>query len=224
MTDSPIDTMTATTAPPAAAIVEATDVAKRWSPTAGLAPVTFTLRTGDSVVLCGRSGSGKSTVLGLLAGWCEPDSGRLERIGTWADDQHWREWRGTAVVPQLLGLLQELPLRENISLGLRLGGIDRRSLALRTQAVIEALDLAEQADRLPAEVSLGQRQRAAAARAVVSAPTLLLADEPTCHQDAAHATMVLEALRSVALLGGAVLVASHDESIIASAERTISLD
>ena len=205
-------------------IVEAVDVAKRWSPTAGLAPVTFTLRAGDSVVLCGRSGSGKSTLLGLLAGWCDPDSGRLDRIGPWADGQRWRKWSATAVVPQLLGLLQELPVRENISLGLRLAGIDRSSAAIHTLAVLEALDLCEQADRLPAEVSLGQRQRAAVARAVVSNPTLLLADEPTCHQDAVHAAMVLEVLRSVALHGGAVLVASHDESIIARAERTISLD
>ena len=205
-------------------LVEAIEIGKTWSPTARLAPVSFTLRAGDNVVLCGRSGSGKSTLLGVLAGWCEPDTGRLTRTGTWASAGRWREWVGTATVPQTLGLLHELPLHENISLGLRLNGIDRKTIAIRTQAIIEALDLCDQADRLPTEVSLGQRQRAAVARAVVCAPALLLADEPTCHQDAAHAKMVLDTLRSVATRGGAVLVASHDEAIIANAERTISLD
>jgi len=205
-------------------LVQATEVTKRWSPTAGLAAVSFSLFPGDHVVLCGRSGSGKSTLLGLLTGWCEPDDGEIVRHGTWADDGRWRAWTGTAIVPQMLGLLQELPIHENISLGLRLAGMTRRDIARRTAAVVEALDLVDQADRLPAEISLGQRQRAAVARAVVSTPTILLADEPTCHQDAAHAAMVLDALRSVAAAGGAVLIASHDETIITNAERTISLD
>ena len=205
-------------------LVRVTDATKRWSSTSQLAPVSFCLHPGDNVVLYGRSGSGKSTLLGLLAGWCALDAGEIIRQGSWADDDRWRDWVGTAVVPQSLGLLQELPLRENISLGLRLAGMTRRTIAERTAAVIEAVDLVEQADRLPADISLGQRQRAAVARAVVSAPTLLLADEPTCHQDAAHAAMVLEALRSVASAGGAVLIASHDDALIAGSERTISLD
>jgi len=205
-------------------VVSANEICKTWSASARLAPLSFTLAAGDRVVVCGRSGSGKSTLLGLLAGWCEPDTGTITRVGSWAADDRWRRWVGTAIVPQTLGLLAELPIRENIALGLRLSGMRRRVVADLTAEMIEALDLVEEAGRLPADISLGQCQRASVARAVVSSPTLLLADEPTCHQDAVHAAMVLAALACVATAGGAVVLASHDEAIFDFAEKIISLD
>ena len=81
----------------AVALAEATELTKRWADGAGLQPVSFTLSSGELVVVRGRSGSGKSTLLALLAGWIEPDGGRLMRLGPWGASGVDRTWRGTAI-------------------------------------------------------------------------------------------------------------------------------
>ena len=154
------------------------------------------LRGGQVVALQGRSGSGKSTLLALLAGWCGPDEGALRRAGHLAEDGRWATWSGTAIVPQVLGLAEELSVAENLEHVLRLGGVARAARERRVEEVLDALDLAAQRHRLPRETSLGQQQRVAVGRAVIAAPVLLLADEPTCHQDPAHAAAVLAVLRA----------------------------
>lgn len=207
-------------------LVELRAVAKRWDATSGLAGLTMQLRRGEVVALQGRSGSGKSTLLALLVGWCAPDAGKIVRHGGWALDGGWRHWRSTAIVPQVLGLADELSITENLEHVLRLDGrADRRTRDAAVLAMLAALDLDEQAARLPREVSLGQQQRAAVGRAAIIRPRLLLADEPTCHQDAAHAAGVLAQLRALADDGGAaVLIASHDPLVAAAADRVVSLD
>jgi putative ABC transport system ATP-binding protein len=89
---------------------------------------------------------------------------------------------------------------------------------------LHALDLVDLAQRLPAEVSLGQQQRTALARATVGVPALLLVDEPTSHQDAGHASAAVDALRRTADAGAAVLVATHDEVVVDRADDVIDLD
>ena len=205
-------------------LVRVEQVAKHWGASSGLAPVSMELRAGEVVALQGRSGSGKSTLLALLAGWCGPDEGALRRAGHLAEDGRWATWSGTAIVPQVLGLAEELSVAENLEHVLRLGGVARAARERRVEEVLDALDLAAQRHRLPRETSLGQQQRVAVGRAVIAAPVLLLADEPTCHQDPAHAAAVLAALRAVACGGGAVLVASHDATVAAAADRVVSLD
>ncbi|MGD9705607.1 MAG: ABC transporter ATP-binding protein [Acidimicrobiia bacterium] len=205
-------------------LAELRGVAKRWDASSGLAPVDLTVRRGEIVVLRGRSGSGKSTLLALLAEWCLPDAGELVRGEALVVDDSWRRWQGTAIVPQVLGLVGELSVAENVEIVLRLSGVGRNERRAMVAEVLARLDLTEHADRLPRETSLGQQQRVAVARATVSSPTLLLADEPTCHQDALHGAAVLAALRRVADAGGGVLVASHDDAVVAVADRVVSLD
>lgn len=205
-------------------LVEMRGVSKRWDASSGLAAIDATLHAGEIVALQGRSGSGKSTMLALLAGWCEPDGGTITRRASLAAGDAWRTWSGTAIVPQVLGLVGELSVRENVALVLRLAGVARPDVDSRVAAMIERLDLGEQAGRLPREISLGQQQRLAVARAAIGRPMLLLADEPTCHQDLDHASAVLAELRSVAERDGAVLVASHDDVVASWADRVISLD
>jgi putative ABC transport system ATP-binding protein len=94
----------------------------------------------------------------------------------------------------------------------RVGSID-------TGELLGSLSLAELADRLPDELSLGERQRAAVARAAACRPKLLVADEPTAHQDERRADMVMAVLRDVAARGGAVLVATHDDRLLAQMDR-----
>ena len=205
-------------------VVRVLGLAKRWDAASGLEPVTFELARGEVVVVAGRSGSGKSTLLALLAGWTEPDSGVIDRVGVWAADDAWARWDRTSVVPQVIAPITELSMIENVALPLRLGGMSWREARTLAAVVLTSVDLDALAERPVADASLGQQQRLGVARAVVVCPTLLLADEPSSHQGPAHAALVLAALRTVADAGGAVLIATHDEAVAAAADRVITLN
>ena len=174
--------------------------------------VSLDVHAGRLAALVGRSGSGKTTVLNLLAGWERPDAGTVSVPGT--------AWEDVAVLPQRFGLLPELSVRENVAYPLRLAG---DPAAERVDDLLEALDLTELADRSPSETSIGQQQRSALARALVARPRVLLADEPTGHQDAGSALAVVRALRGVAERGTACLVATHDEEVAGLCDERVAL-
>lgn len=205
-------------------LLAARGVAKRWDESSGLAAVDLDIARGEVVALTGRSGSGKSTLLAVLAGWCAPDDGVVVRAAELDDGDAWTRWRGIAVVPQVLGLVEELSVGENVDLVLRLAGVSRARRTPIVADLLDRLDLSDHAGRLPRETSLGQQQRVAVARAVVGSPIVVLADEPTCHQDGDHISAVLSVLRRVADDGGGVLVASHDDTVAGAADRIVSLD
>ena len=205
-------------------LAEATDLGKRWSDDAGLKPISFTLSSGELVVVRGRSGSGKSTLLALLAGWVAADAGRLERLGPWGENGVERTWRGTAIMPQVLAPIAELTMTENVALPLRLSGLSWPDARRRARAILDELDLTDEADRAATDSSLGQQQRMALARAAVIAPIVLLADEPTSHQDAGHIATVLGLVRRVVAAGTCAVVASHDPAVAAIADRVLDLD
>jgi putative ABC transport system ATP-binding protein len=171
--------------------------------------VSLALDPGELGVVLGRSGSGKSTLLMMLGAWVLPDSGVVRSAGS-----HWSE---VAYVPQRFGLIPELTLRENVELPLRLDGGSHDS---DVAALLRDLELAEHADRYPHETSTGQQQRAAVARAVAVSPRVLLADEPTSHQDDANAARVWAVLRDAALTRDvACLCATHDAAAAAYCDR-----
>lgn len=211
-------------AAPATVLAEATDLAKRWGDGAGLQPFSFTLASSELVVVRGRSGSGKSTLLALLAGWITPDGGRLARVGPWATPGVERTWKGTAILPQVIATIAELTSAENVALPLRLSGSARRPAEARAREILGQLDLSEEADRAASDTSLGQQQRIALARAAVIDPIVLLADEPTSHQDAGHISAILELLRTMADRGTCIVVASHDHAVADVADRILDLD
>jgi len=188
-----------------------------------LADVSFQVDAGELIVVTGPSGSGKTTLLNILAGWETPDAGALQ----WGDQGPAVAapgWDLLAIAPQRLGLLPELTVGENVELPLRLaGGDDQAMRRQRLEVALETFGIAHLAHRMPPEVSLGEQQRTALARALVGVPRLLLADEPTGHQDAAWASGVMDGLRKAAAAGSAVLVATHDEEIIAQAPRRLEL-
>lgn len=205
-------------------LAEAIDLTKRWNDEAGLKPVSFTLSSSELVVVRGRSGSGKSTLLALLAGWVGPDGGRLIRLGPWAENGVDRTWRGTAILPQVIAPIVELTMTENVALPLQLSGLARQDAHIRARAMLERLDLHDEADRAASDASLGQQQRMALARAAVIEPIVLLADEPTSHQDAGHIATVLELARSMVAAGTCLVVASHDAAVADIADRILDLD
>ncbi len=172
--------------------------------------VSLKVRSGAVTGLVGPSGSGKTTLINVVIGWEQPDDGSVVRDPGMADD-----WHSIAVVPQALGLLAELSLAENIGLPARLGNAEDRTPA----ALLLAFGLEGLGDRMPHEASLGEQQRTAVARALATDPLVLVADEPTSHQDEANVAIVARMLRQAADDGAAVLVATHDDRLLEIADE-----
>jgi ABC-type lipoprotein export system ATPase subunit len=170
------------------------------------------IELGDRITVVGASGSGKSTLLHLIAGLDRPTAGRL----SWPalGDQPRHPAGRIAMVFQAPSLLSPLTVAENVALPLLLAGRPAAEAADQANAALDSLDLAELADRLPEEISGGQSQRIAVARAVASRPLLIVADEPTGQLDTATAAGVIDVLLSAAArLGAALVVASHDPAV-----------
>ncbi|MEA3501350.1 MAG: ATP-binding cassette domain-containing protein, partial [Actinomycetota bacterium] len=146
-----------------------------------LSSVSLDLNPGEIVLLRGRSGSGKTTLLNVLAGWVDQDAGTVEWDG--GGNAGDRRWHQVAIVPQTLGLLEELSIDENVGLALRLGGVTSDDESGRVHGIMERFEIGHLLGRAIFECSLGERQRTAVARALIVAPALLLADEPSAHQD-----------------------------------------
>ena len=190
-------------------------VRKAYRGTVAVDDASLEVRRGELAVLLGRSGSGKSTLLMAIGRFLRPDSGSITVEGAGADRVP--PWHTIAYLAQRFALLPELSVRENVELPLRL--THARDDARVTELLVQ-LTLGDLADRKPAEISIGQQQRAALARALVCWPSLLVADEPTSHQDRASAGLVWEAIASAADGGTACLVATHEETAAAHAART----
>ncbi|HSV65177.1 MAG TPA: ATP-binding cassette domain-containing protein [Mycobacteriales bacterium] len=184
-----------------------------------LRDVDLELAAGELVALVGPSGSGKSTLLNVLCGWERPDGGGLDWRGELAGRAPEQfAWAELALVPQALGLLADLTLRENITMPALL---TRRldELGPRAEHLMELFGMAHLAGRYPRQASLGEQQRCAVARALLLRPALLLADEPTAHQDAAWTRTLFTTFRQLALAGSACLIATHDPRTWAHADR-----
>jgi putative ABC transport system ATP-binding protein len=175
--------------------------------------VSLTLGRGEVVALVGPSGSGKTTTMHLAIGWERPDSGQITL------DVAARGWAGVAVIPQELGLLPELSARENVELVSRLIGRTPPDF----DEMFDHLGLGALGERYPDELSMGEQQRVAVARAASAQPDLLIADEPTAHQDELRADLVMEQLGAVAERGGAVLVATHDIRLLDRVDRVVEM-
>ena len=185
--------------------------------------VSLTLQPGELVALVGPSGSGKSTLLNVLCGWEKPDGGRLDWTAELAALPPDRlPWGKLAIVPQALGLLDDLTVAENILLPARLTG---RLAELRPRAaeLMDGLGIKHLAARYPKQTSLGEQQRCAASRALLLAPTLLLADEPTAHQDAGWTDAIFAEFRNLLRHGGACLIATHNPETWGYADRVLSM-
>ncbi len=201
-------------------VVELAAVSKRYrrgSETVhALESASVTVGQGELVALVGPSGSGKTTLLNLVCGWERPDEGEVR----WAAGAE--RWSDLAIVPQALGLVEELTVRENASLPLRFPVTSSREPA-DVDELLDRLGLTDLAHRPSTGTSLGEQQRTAIARALVGRPSLLVADEPTAHQNAAWARTLLGELRAVCDGGGAVLVATHDRELLGSMDRVVTL-
>jgi ABC-type lipoprotein export system ATPase subunit len=177
-----------------------------------LQPTDLEVFEGDSIALVGPSGSGKSTLVHLMAGLDDPTVGSV----SWPAISDRRGLRPgpVAVVFQAPSLLPPLTVLENVALPLILGGLEEERARNLAAACLDRLELAALADKLPEEISGGQAQRVAAARALAGTPRLILADEPTGQLDRASGGQVMGALIDAAQHAGAALVvATHDATV-----------
>lgn len=173
--------------------------------------VTCVVPAGARIAVTGPSGSGKSTLLHLVAGIDEPTSGTAR----WpALDGHPRDRAGRiGVVLQHPALVPTLDAGENVALPLLLAGYTARAARQAATAALDLLGLAGLAGRLPHELSGGQAQRVAVARAVAPGPDLIVADEPTAALDSAAAAHLVDILLATAGTGAALIVATHDPAV-----------
>jgi len=188
--------------------------------------VDFDVSPGEVAVIRGASGSGKTTLLALLCGWEVPDEGAVTHI----DGSGWDE---IALIPQSLGLLEDLTIGENVMLPIRLTlagradeadrGIQPNRAGDHGDALMRRLGIAHLIDRHPSQTSLGEQQRTAAARALVLRPTLVLADEPTAHQDHGWADVVLGVISEHAQDGCAFVLVSHHAQTWEAADRLLTM-
>lgn len=196
--------------------------------TVALQDVSLQLAPGELVVVIGPSGSGKSTLLGIVGGFEPPDSGRVMWHGRPLSDLSATEVARRrasefGLVFQSLGLFPALTARENVYLPLLISGADPNSSAAAAESWLRRLGLRDRAEHRLFELSLGQQQRVAVARALATNPHIVLADEPTAELDHEAGNLVIEALRDVSLRGGGVILASHDPRVLLVADRVIVL-
>jgi ABC-type lipoprotein export system ATPase subunit len=216
----------------AAPVIELRDVAIRYdragaTPLVVVAGYRLALEPGRMHCLAGRSGSGKTSILRVAAGLDVPAEGEVlwrgESLAGLSDDAVTRR-RGSLIgyLDQGGVLLEGLSALENVLLPAVPSGRSRE-LSDRAAALLERLGVAQRAAHRPAQLSVGERHRVALARALLLEPAVLLVDEPTASLDRDSADEVIEVLTTLASEGIAVLVAAHDERLIAAADSRTSL-
>ncbi len=208
------------------------DLAKSYAGAGGrpvLRGVSLDVAPGEYVAVMGESGVGKSTLLNLVAGLDTPDAGRIELDGAdlAALDDNARTLlrrRAMGFVFQAFHLLPQLTVAQNVALPLALNGVAREEAGARVQRLLQAVGLAERGASRPRELSGGEQQRVAVARALVHGPRLLLADEPTGNLDSASAAEVLRLLREQVSGGaGAGILVTHSAAAAATTDRVYLL-
>jgi putative ABC transport system ATP-binding protein len=191
--------------------------------------LTLEVPAGGFTAVVGRSGSGKSTLLNLAAGIEVPSAGEVfvqgQPLSRLSDDALTRLRREhVGVVFQFFHLLPTLDVRENVALPLLLEGAREREALARADALLAEVGLTARAGARPHTLSGGEMQRAAVARALVHAPALVLADEPTGNLDSRSAVQVVELLASLVRRHGATLVmVTHSREAAAAADRVVTL-
>lgn len=192
--------------------------------------ISLDIYPGEFLALMGPSGSGKSTLLHLIAGIDRPTSGtcRVQGIDlTQLNESELADWRNQNVgfVFQTFNLIPVLTAFENVELPLLLTRLSRRQRRQQVLRALELVGLADRAHHLPRQLSGGQEQRTAIARALVTDPSLIVADEPTGNLDAASATEVLTILQSLSRTAGkTVIMVTHDPKAAAFGSRSVHLE
>lgn len=208
-------------------LMEAVDLHKAYGPTPALDGAQFAIRAGEVVAVMGPSGSGKSTLLHCLAGIVRPDSGSILYRGrdltAMSDAERSALRRGEfGFVFQFGQLVPELTCVENVALPLRLNGTRRKEAETRAGEWLARLEVDDLAAKRPGEISGGQGQRVAVARALVTGARVVFADEPTGALDSLNGERVMHLLTQAARdTNAAVVLVTHEARVAAYSDREV---
>lgn len=196
--------------------------------TRALNGVTLQVQQGEFVAIMGPSGCGKSTLLNVLGLLDNPTEGKYWfkgiDVAEFTEDKRTSLRKGTiGFVFQSFNLIDDLTVYDNIELPLLYMGIPKQERQKRVNAIMERLDIVHRAKYFPQQLSGGQQQRVAVARAVVTNPELILADEPTGNLDSKNGLEVMELLRQLNLEGTTIIIVTHSQRDAAYANRVINL-
>ncbi|MCY3607938.1 MAG: ABC transporter ATP-binding protein [Acidimicrobiales bacterium] len=216
---------------PAAPAIELRDVSKRYAgspPVIALDRVTVQICQGEMVAVVGQSGSGKSTMLHVMGTLDQPTSGSvlIEGIDTSAlPDDRLAAIRGRRVgfVFQRFFLLPGIPTIDNVANGLLYTGTSRSERRTAAEAVLDRVGLGDRMWHRPNELSGGETQRVAVARALVHRPAFILADEPTGNLDSASSASIMDLFHSLHSEGRTIVIVTHNESIAAALPRRLHI-
>jgi putative ABC transport system ATP-binding protein len=196
--------------------------------TYALAGVSLSIEQSRFTAVTGPSGCGKSTLLNVLGLLDYPDRGRVEvmgrEVGRAGEARLTAARRGmVGFIFQNFNLIEQMTIAQNVEMPLTYMGAARRERRERAASVLNDVGLSHRAAHRPSQLSGGQQQRAAIARALVSQPKLILADEPTGNLDSENSRMVIDMLQTLTLLGTAVVMVTHAPELACQAQRRISM-
>lgn len=191
--------------------------------------ISVSIYAGEFVAIVGASGNGKSTLLNILTGIDKPSSGQVTVCGSQLQrlkEEQLSVWRGknVGIVFQFFQLLPALTLLQNILLPMDfVGKLKKRERLTRAHYLLDLVGLKDQAQQLPSQVSGGQQQRAAIARAMANDPPLIVADEPTGNLDCETADSVFALFLTLCKQGKTLVMVTHNEALANSASRRIAI-
>jgi putative ABC transport system ATP-binding protein len=214
-------------------LIELTDVTKSFTLASGtfqaLKNVSLQIPKGQLIAITGKSGSGKSTLLNIITGIDKPTHGSVSINGIHVEklsESALATWRGKniGVVFQFFQLLPTLTILENVMLPMDFcNSYPKRERRERALALLEQVNIKEQADKLPSTLSGGQQQRAAIARALANDPPVIIADEPTGNLDSQTATSIFELFAALTRSGKTVIIVTHEKDFSSYFENVIAI-
>ena len=211
-------------------MIEFTDVVKSYTEgNTALNGLTMQIEDGEFCFLVGPSGSGKSTIIKMITGELKPTSGTVHVNGYSLERIRKREIpylrRTLGVVFQDFRLIPNMTVYDNVAFAMRVIGAKEREIRERVPYVLELVGLEDKGKRFPSEMSGGEQQRLAIARALVNNPSTIIADEPTGNLDPARSYEIMELLDEINKLGTTVLVVTHEKELVERfTRRVIAID
>ncbi len=201
------------------------DVSKRYDNLTALRNITLSVDKGEMVFITGPSGSGKSTLLKLIFGAEKADEGSIRvmdlALNTMKESDIPVLRRHIGVVFQDFRLLEKRDIFENVAFALRMRGVDEREIKSRVFETLKAVNLRHKSDNYPPSLSGGEQQRISLARAIVSDPAIILADEPTGNVDPDTACGIMRLFKDINARGTTILIATHNRELFRDTGRRV---
>jgi cell division transport system ATP-binding protein len=206
-------------------MIQFQDVSKHYENHTALRKITFSIQKGEMVFITGPSGSGKTTLLKLVYLAEKPDEGTISVAGLTFERVKEGKIpllrRSIGIVFQDFRLLGNMKVFENVALSLRIRGLNDRDLKARVFDALKIVNLRHRADSFPDTLSGGEQQRIAIARAIVSEPSIILADEPTGNVDPETSRGIMNTFKDINARGATILIATHNRELIRQTGRRV---